>query len=264
MKNLCFSTILLILVFGNLHARGKSKVFNEDLITKIELQVKKSIELGSLNEAKKYEIYAVAARELMGYGYYEKSLNYYELALESKLDRGMEETYYNKLFLKYQLKKSSTELKISLKEFENYLVKSKSSDKYSYILASWKLMLSEDGEMTSSNSLFAPQFSQKKMKKLVNDKKFAEALQILPERLGQANINLQIQSDILKTIVFGRTQKLYCTKKLKKYPNSFAYTMQICKYLKDSQLVAISDIEARIKKESPKRLFWIDALKEIK
>ena len=159
MKKICFSIILFVLVLGNSYAIDKSKVVSDDLIIKIELQVKKSIELESLNEEQKYKIYSIAARELMGYGHYEKSLKHYELALESKLDRGMEEAYYNKLFLKYQLKKSSTELETSLKEFENYLAKSKSSDKYSSILASWKLMLSEDGEITSSNSLFDPKFS---------------------------------------------------------------------------------------------------------
>jgi len=262
------STILLILLLGSSFACAKDDVSTnvDNFINAIELRVQASIESDSLNDTQKYKLYALAAREVMGKKHYEKALQYYDLALASNLDKGMEEAFYNKLFIKYQLEKSADELTKSLNEFEHYLKKYDVSEKYSYILSSWKLMLSTDpqAEMTISNSLFGQQFSQKKVKRLVKDKKFAQALQLLPDNLGQSNINLQIQSDILKTIVFGRNQKLYCDAKLKKYPNSLAYTMQICRYLKDSQSVKLSDLETRITKQSPKRLFWLEAMKEIK
>jgi hypothetical protein len=268
MKKLYFITILLALVLGSsfTFAKDKSTVETDDLINSIKINIQKSLEAEPLNERKKYNLYSLAARELMEYRYYEESLKYYELSIKSKLDKGMEEAYYNVLFIKYQLKKDVDELVKALEELEHYLIKSESIEKYSYVLSSWKLMLvnNTNAELTLSNSLFAPLVSQNNIESLVKEKKFAQALQLLPENLSQANINFQIQSDILRTIVFGRTQKLYCDEKLKKYPNSFAYTMQICKFLKDSESVAISFIESRVRKESPKRLYWVEAMKEIK
>lgn len=268
MKNLYFTTFLLVIFLASSFsfAREKSTRLTDEFINTIERTLQQSIDVESLNETQKYNLYANAARELMSYGHYKHSLKYYELSLISALDKGMEEAFYNKLFLKYQLKKDPDELFEALEEFERYSEQSNTIKKYSYAISSWKLMLSKDtdAEITPQNSLFAPEVTQNDMETLVKDKKFSQALQLLPKHLSHANINFQIESDILKTIIFGRTQELYCDKKLQKYPNSFAYTMVICKYLKGDESISLSFVESRVKKHSPKRLFWIDAMREIK
>lgn len=266
MKKLCFSTILFVLVLGSSFARDKSKIVNDNMIKVIEEKVNESLKEESASKTSKYHLYALAARELMGYGHYEKSLDYYNKALATELKSGMEESYYNKLFVLYRLNKPKIVLGKALSDLEKYLEKNNLTKSYSPVLKSWNALVKSGTEIDEEaiNGFFGAHYAQSKMKDLVTSKKYVQALNLLPKDLKNANLNLQIQSDILKTIVFGKKQPLLCAEKLKKYSNSRAYTMEICRYLSKGSKTTLSKVKNRIEKESPKRLFWVEAMKEIK
>jgi tetratricopeptide (TPR) repeat protein len=266
MKKLSIGTLLLVLTLGHSFARDKSKVVNTEMIKVVEQKVNETLKEESANKSSKYHLYALAARELMGYGHYEKSLEYYEKALATNLKSGMEESYYNKLFVLYRLNRSKNELGKALSDLENYLEKNKLKKTYAPVLTSWNALLKSGTKIDEEaiNGFFGAHYAQSKMIELVKSKKFVQALNLLPKDLKNANINLQIQSDILKTIVFGKKQPLYCSKKLKKYSNSKAYTMEICRYLSKGTKTSLTSVKNRIEKESPRRLFWVEAMKEIK
>ena len=266
MNKLAISTMFFVLILGNSFARDKSKMVNDDVIKVIEQKIKESLNEESITKESEYHLYALAARELMSYGHYQKSLSYYEKALSTDLKTGMEESFYNQLFVLYRLNSSKKDLARALSDLENYLEKNKLTENYKPVLNSWNALLKSGTKIDEEaiNGFFGAHYAQSKMKDLVKNKKYVQALNLLPKDLKQANINLQIQSDILKTIVFGKKQPLLCNKKLEKYSSSRTYTMEICRFLKKDSSTSLKSVKQRVEKESPKRLFWVEAMKDIK
>jgi hypothetical protein len=113
-------------------------------------------------------------------------------------------------------------------------------------------------------------FVQRDLKKLIENKKYSEALFSLGTgpKDGSAYVTLVLY-DLLRTLVVKKVSNFRCEKKLKQYPHSQAFTIQICKkliaYQKGERLTQkdLKEIKAEINLESPRRLYWLTMLKEL-
>jgi len=255
----------IILIILSLNLSYSSEVSEE--VLKYQLSVEQEIKSQEKTDEDKYYIYALFARELLGLKEYSLAKEYYQKALSfgEKAELSMPEVHYNLLFIAYKSNASKSELNRLLS-----IVKSSTPDQenkqVSLALSHWESIINDDESFNKDlkNSFYGFDYSQNKIKTYINEKKYKQALSLLPQDLKNNNIIYQIQYDILSKLVFPEKKDFLCNKKLEKYPKSLTYTMQICRYLNNTKSVSLDNIENQINKESSSKTYLLSALKDIK
>jgi hypothetical protein len=119
-------------------------------------------------------------------------------------------------------------------------------------------------------AFFADWATDQRVAELIKEGKYESAFALLsPENLEKKDINSKIEYDLLSAIVVGKENpRLYCGPVLDKYPQSIAWTMRICRFLKDwrkgkKSNEDINSIREQLQSEDPKRMYYVDALKNL-
>lgn len=108
-------------------------------------------------------------------------------------------------------------------------------------------------------------YALSEIKKLIQNKKYAKALGLMPRNIESTNLVYKIHYDILNQIVFPNQKKLFCSEKLKKYPLSPVTSMQICRYLiGEDKSISLKTIEKQMQREEFKYDYLLLALKDVK
>lgn len=235
-----------------------------------EKEIETMIQEAKKNPEEKYNIYSLFGRELLGLKKFSLARKYYEKAVAQPTGKEVDksEAYYNLLYIAYRQGSETGELKSLLGNVKEELKKHATSPGEEAALAHWEEIINNKGKGKLNenllNSFYGAHYAQNKVEEFVKAKKYREALQLMPLSLEEANIVQQVEKDILTKIVFPENKNYLCEEKFKKYPNSITYTMLICRYLLDKKSVPLERIEKQIAKESAKKLYWVDALAEVK
>lgn len=260
-------SILILLVFQNSFANQES-----DSVRAIEKLFLDEIQAQKSSDEDKFLLYNLAGRELYNYKHYEKSKEYYEKSAAIKTSKDKTEVYINLMAIEYAQEKT-----ISESSFRNAMDYFKSSNK-----------IKEDGikqymDFIRSNFIddsgskvykgFFGEFSkQKSITKLIEEKKYKEALSIInSSNMDERDLGTQVLYDLLRSIVLGKgNTTLFCKKKLNDFPNSIAWTIEACKVLSkyiDGKLPTKKDIEAvsrAVKEQQSSRQYLVSAFGDLK
>lgn len=241
-----------------------------DLVAKYETEVEAEIKAQGKTNEDKYYIYALFARELLGLKEYSLAKKYYKKALESGekasiLD--MNEVHYNMLFIRYKEGADKDELR-ELFSIVKRTVKNQDNPQVKAALAYWDKVINGEYEKEIDKSLvqsyYGNAYSLVKLENLIKNKKYSEALTLMPSNIKDVNMVLKIHHDVLTSLVFSKKKELLCSEKLKRYPRSPATTMQICRYLKgEREYITLDSIKKQMQREDFKYDYLLSALKDI-
>jgi hypothetical protein len=231
-----------------------------------------------LKEVKQYEeskpekvywVYLTAGREFNAFGLKVKAAHYYEEALRiNPKNEELIEIYVELINLHRDNKERSL---VYIQKLEEKLASAPASEVDK--LQDWvKVMRARaEGKTTKNPPPFMAQWvKDQDTVLLIKEGKFKEAFALQSSNgLEESDINRKIQYDILSILVVGKhTPRLYCAPSLEKYSNSTTWSMRICRYLtawkkgvKGEE--SITSIEAQLKEEDPKRLYYADALRKL-
>lgn len=212
---------------------------------------------------KAYWAYVNAARELSLFNIKDKASAYYERALKlSPKGPDQAEIYVQLTNLNRDDKKKRARY---LSRLETFL--KQHPEKKTSALNHWITAMKGEGKPAAFHGqFFQDQQTEAKMK----EGRYQEALAgFSPEGLEARDINSKITYDLLSSVVLGKaTARLYCEPSLKQYPDSIAWTMRICRYLRDWRAGAkgtesVQAIREQLRTEDPKRVYFTEALKKL-
>ncbi|MBY0517046.1 MAG: hypothetical protein K2P81_09070 [Bacteriovoracaceae bacterium] len=220
------------------------------------------------NPEKEFLLYLTAARELRAYGLNEKSKNYYQKAYDHPSKGDKSEAVIELVSLN---KDSNLELKKSLviarQWFKNNPRKlSRQIDKWLEMMEGYSI-----GKTPYQEQGYQGIWGfESRVTELMKEGKSQEAFALLgPRDLKNADINQKVRQDLLAALSLGRkSPPLWCESTLEKYPNSYTWTMRLCRYLHDwkkekKSKETLQTIREQLKKESPERVYWSDLLEKL-
>ncbi|MFG1503675.1 hypothetical protein [Halobacteriovorax sp. RZ-3] len=225
-----------------------------------EIVKKHKIEKSLTNE-QKFNAYIVLAFELETHGHLKEAITFYEKAKAlkpKKIDPLELETSYLFALFKSDQKKAKSYFKTYKKEIVNSKDKNKAK-----ILDYWEAVFSNSKKI--QNGFYGQFFKDQNLKELMAKKDYAKALALRnPTGLEHASINAKIEYDVLSRLR-GKKNGFYCEQMLKEFPNSYAVSMEICRYIKTGKLKhkGLKELIQRAKKEAPSLHYLTLALKDI-
>ncbi len=253
-------TILLFTIVSTYAELSQSNV------NKIEAIIKKYKTESKLSQAQQFSLNATIAMELKQYGYMQKASEYFQKAI-SMADKAKEANEKYELYTEYLFHLTKLDEK-KAKEFyiKTYRPTLKKSDynKRDELLSFWSNHFSKDPKL--NRPFFNQHYKVKKLKKLIEEKKYSEAYKVIEKSNPRdSSINRKLEFDIL-TVLNHKNKELYCLDMLKRYPKSYAVTVEVCRYLKDRKLKfgTLDALIERSKEEQPQILYIVKALKDIK
>ena len=258
MKKYVISILLPLLILLN----ATASALDPALLNSAQEIIKKHGIEKSLTNEEKFNAYIVLAFELETYGHLDKAISFYEKAKKlkpKKVDPLELETSY--LFALYKFDQAKA--KKYFKKYQDAIASSKDSDR-ERVLRFWKNVFSNSKQI--QNGFYGQFFKDKNVKELMAKKKYSKALALRnPSGLEHANINAKLEYDTLSRLK-GKKHGFYCEQMLKEFPNSYAVSMEICRYLKSGKLKhkGLDELIERAKKEAPALVHIASALKDIK
>ncbi|HXH74753.1 MAG TPA: hypothetical protein VNJ08_07290 [Bacteriovoracaceae bacterium] len=215
---------------------------------------------------KVYWLYLAGARELTLFHYKEKASQYYEKALKTNPKSEDKTEIYIQLVNLNRDNKSKVEsyLKNLDQWFESH------PEKATPEIKEWMKVVKGTTPVKNVPPFLLRWATDHKIVELMKENKFKEAYSLVsPEGLEVKDINSKIEYDVLSSLVVGKeSPRLYCGPALKKYPNSIAWPIRICRYLTDwkngtKSTESVSTIRQQLKTEDPKRIFYADVLEKL-
>lgn len=229
---------------------------------KVENQIKKE---GKTPE-EKYHIYALFGRELLGLKKYKLAEEYYLKALGQKTsETDKSEAYLNLVYLA-RAQNEKEKFKVALSRLEKAVEEKTIPEDNRKNLRMWKAIANASSASDEKviNSFQGAYYAKERIKALVQQKKYAEALELFPDDAKNSSIALKIQKDILTKLVNPKTKSFLCEETLKRYPSSISYTMLICRKLKKQAPPSLEEIKKQIQREAPDKMIWAKALEDLK
>ena len=231
----------------------------EDILNKYKFESK-------LTDAQSFSLNATVAMELKQYGYKDKATEYFKKAIElaDKAPKKSEKYDLYTEYLFHLVKTNEAQAKTFYEKTYKPTLEKSSYEKKDGLLSFWSNHFSKDPKI--NQPFFNQYYKDKKIKSLIEEKKYSEAYKIIEGAdLKEANINSQLEFDVLSTLNHKKG-KLYCLNMLNEYPESYAITVETCRYLKDRKLKfgTLQALEKRTKEEQPQLLYIVKALKDIK
>lgn len=237
-------------------------------LDRIEKQLELEISKQKVSENKKAQLYILGARELLALKEYARAQKIYKKVLGLSNSDAISEAYNNLLLISYRTDKADLKkLFLDAKKFwsikKDFVSKGLLSFWAEATHGNYKTLKNYAGP----NKLF---LTHENVEKLIKAKKYEEALFILSQGDNSQGPTVhKVLVDLLRTVVFKKVETLNCVDKLDKYPNSTAFTLQICRSLveyKNGKKITsekITAIAKQIQIETPKRKYWGEMLKEL-
>ena len=260
MKLLFFITFSIFFLIK--HPAIAQKFNPAEFKEKVERQIKAE---GKTPE-EKYHIYALFGRELLGLKKYELAREYYSKALKQKTSKpDKSESYLNLVYIAHAQKRDK-EFKSALNQLEKAIEEKELPEDNLKNLRMWKALANASSQTDERvmNSFQGAYYAMEKVKALVQEKKYAEALELFPTDAKNSSIGLKIQKDILTKLVNPKAKSFLCEATLKRYPSSISYSMLICRKLKNQNSPSLEEIKKQIKREAPDKMIWANALEDLK
>lgn len=242
-------------------------------IAEIEKLAIEKMKQSNLSNKEKYFIYNMAGREFYYYSKFDKSAEYYQKAIDTKFETNLSEAYINLIAINL-VKKDQTilnkQVELANQYFEkNSNYKTKEIDQYLQMMTNF----SKNNFKGEVPAFYGHYQTTKELEKLIKEKNFREAIALLnPLTINDSN-NYEMEStyDLLNVLNNrSKVSHLLCAKTLKKYPDSFAYSVIICDnltfYLKNKKLnpEKIKTLTKYFKEIKPEKSYLLDALLELK
>ncbi len=264
---IAFIFLIAILNF-NLFASGI-----DSKIAEIEKLAIDKMKQSNLSNKEKYFIYNMAGREFYYYSKFDKSAEYYQKAIDTKYETNLTEAYINLIAISLT-KKDQNNFNKHVEIANSYFAKNK--EYRTTEIDQYLLMMNNFAKNNFSGEVpaFYGHYQQTlQLEKLIKDKNYREAMALLnPLSINESN-NYEMEStyDLLNVLTSGtKVSHLLCSKTLKKYPNSFSYSVIICDnltfYLKNKKLNSekIKNLTKYFKEINSKKSYLLDALLELK
>jgi len=242
----------------------------------IEHEFENQINKKEVTDDRKYYLYLLAGRELLNYRYLDYSEKYYKKALALNLPLNHSEVYINLILI--SLKKNDRDkVKDRIIIANEYFKKNKkflSSELEEYLsfLESRYFSKSKNSALDRVDKRFSGHHIMlEEIIKKIKNKEYLDAYSDFNRNgLKGADIGLKITYDILNVLVHKKKVKhLLCTPLFERFPNSYSYSMKICKILmmymstnKISQEL-ISDLEKYFQEGHKDKIYLLSAVKDI-
>jgi len=261
--------IFLIVVFNfNLQASAV-----DTKIAEIEKVILEKMQQTSLSNKEKYFIYNMAGREFYYYQKYDKSAEYYQKSIETGFDTNLSEAYINLIAISLT-KKDQSNFNKQVEIANNYFAKNKEYktteiDQYMQMMTNFAKN-NFSGEVPA---FYGHYQKTMQLEKLIKEKNYRDAIALLnPLAIAESN-NYDMEStyDLLNVLTNGsKVSHLLCSKTLKKYPNSFSYSVIICDnltfYLKNKKLSTekVQYLTKYFKEINQNKSYLLTALQDLK
>ncbi len=273
------SYFLLIFVIFCTHtafAQIDSKIVSKKDFAIIENRVQQELKNPALDDNKKFVLCIKTARELFQYRFYDKSIQYYQQAIELKVSENKSEAFINLIAIALTTKDKNLVKQRYLnavKYFENN--NSFKTNEIAYYLKSIENYL--PGKSDNSSELvegFYGMFAhEENLINLLKNKDYHKAFELLsPTSLSEStnDFNIIVYDSLNVFINHKKIKKLFCDKQYQKYPNSFSYSTLICGLLNDYlQFGKFSDKKIKMadiyfNQENKDKKYLYDIVREIK
>lgn len=219
------SVLISILLLSNFAWAKTSFKKQVDLIeSKILSEIKKH----KISKKREYYLYLLASREYMQINYSEKAQEYLVKALKLDVDKNKFEILVNLISLNWEDKEKVKSYYPQL--VEEYKKGGKKFMRFDPYVSGVKAYVNGkklDKNHPWNNTVYGYSFIEENHNKLIEEKKFKEALaQLNPEGRNATDAMF----DLLQSHVFGHAKKPeICSKMIKKYPKASGYTAQLCR-----------------------------------
>jgi tetratricopeptide (TPR) repeat protein len=265
-KNLLTLVIITFLSIGT----WASEV--QDKISEYQKKFDEKFSSTGLSQKEKFALLNLAGRELYNYQEFQKSLTYYKKIIELDSSENKSEAYINSI-ANYLALKDQVKLKTSydeaIKYYDSHPNFSTSEIKEYLNIISMKINNKYNEKVPPFYGHFVATL---KLEEEIKNSHFAEALSMInPENIARSEDSImQSTYDLLNVLVNKTSVKnLYCSKTLKKYPNSSSYSMLICKnlefYIKNKKLDSkkLDELKIYFSKVSTQKNYLLDALNHL-
>lgn len=259
---LCHFRILISFLL--IHSLSSFALTDQEVGT-IESIVAKHKILEGMSGNDLFKIYSVVGSELKSYGHKEKAREYYEKAIATYDKGGVKvdplETYveYEFSLLRENFKEAKS---FYFEKLKPLFVKSSHSQRKE-LAKFWHGIFEEK---SGGFPMYRQFFEDQDLKELMEEKKYKEAFELMkytdPTEL---HVGTKLKYDVLAKINHKKG-KVYCKDRLDAYPDSYAVTMEACRYILTGKLKhgTLKELIERSDKESPSITFIIKALEDIK
>jgi hypothetical protein len=220
----------------------ETTLFTKKDIEATEVEIQKVINSKNYKPEEVFNLTVLGARELFQYRHYDKSKIYYRRALEMKVASNKSEAYINLIaiiLVENKSIKDNAEVKKLLAESADYYKKNpkfETEDIKAYRESIKSLVA---GVPNLDLQTLFPQYElSSSIETLIKEKKYQEVLlSYNPQAVfGATDIDTKIHYDVVNILVNkNKKNELACAATMKKYPDSYSYSVKICKILKEYQ-----------------------------
>ncbi|OUR99915.1 hypothetical protein A9Q84_02475 [Halobacteriovorax marinus] len=264
-----FLVSLLCLIFTGNSFAADERIKSAEQIERFFLD---EMKVSKPTDTSKFYFYNLAAREFYSYKFYDKSLEYYELAIAMKVSEDKTEAFINLMAIEHAKKREITK-----KTYERVMKYLKGSGKIKEAgISRYMNFISEsffsDKPAKDFRGFFGQYSKDKSIKSYIKNKEYKKALSLINDKsVYDSDIVNRVQFDLLRSLVLGKAKfKLSCKSTLDKFPNSFAWSMKVCRTLVNYQKGRtpsskdVSKIKSSLKKQSESRLYFAVAVEDLK
>lgn len=254
----------ILLSFLLIHSLSSFALTEQD-VGSIESIVDKHKILEGMSADDLFKIYSVVGGELKSYGHKLKATEYFEKAMATYEKGGVKvdplETYVEYEFT--LLRKNYKDAKGFYFEKLKPLFEKSTHPQKKELAKFWHGIFEEKSE---GFPMYRQFFQDQDLEELMEEKKYKEAFELMkytdPTDL---HVGTKLKYDVLAKINH-KNGKVYCKDRLDEYPNSYAVTMEACRYILTGKLKhgTLKELIERSGKETPSITFIIKALEDIK
>lgn len=251
-------------------------LFTKKDIEETEKAIQKVVSSKSYKPEEVFNLTVLGARELYQYRHYDKSRQYYQKALAMKVSSNKSEAYVNLLailLVENKTLKNNADAKKIIQESEDYYKKNPKFEtaEIKIYIESIKSLVA--GIPSLDPQTLFPQYERSaSIESLIKEKKYQEVLlSFNPQAVfGAIDIDTKIHYDVVNLLVNkNKKNELACAETLKKYPDSYSYSIKICKILKEYQdtkklsLNKLSDLNEYFKGNHSDKSYLSRALEDL-